>query len=354
MNEGKKKISAADLMLPIVLTLMLGALIALSLFFEEEEAKELPAARSAELFGDRGELYFNTSCRFIDYSGLSDDKFSDAVSLVREELEFYHKLFDIYHTYDGIINIKSLNDNAGGEALEVPPRLFDLLEYSKQMYTLTAGEVNIAMGAVLGIWHEYREEGTAVPDKALLESAAAHTDIDKLILDRENMTVTLADSEMSLDVGAVAKGYAAEKIAGRLTKAGYSSFVLDLGGNLRAVGSKPDGTAWKTGVKNPDPMAQSYLYEFELADLSAVTSGDYERYYTVDGKKYHHIIDKDTLMPSEHFASVTVIAEHSGLADALSTALFNMTYEEGLALVNSLENIKAIWYTSDGILKISK
>ena len=126
-------------------------------------------------------------------------------------------------------------------------------------------------------------------------------------------------------------------------------YALDVGGNLRVVGDKPSGSGWQTGVRNP--MGSGYAYKFTLKDSSAVTSGGYERYYTANGKRYHHIIDKDTLMPAEHFASVTVIYRDSGTADALSTALFCMDYENGADIINSLDGAGAVWVLSDGTVK---
>ena len=157
---------------------------------------------------------------------------------------------------------------------------------------------------------------------------------------------------MSLDVGAIAKGYACEKIASSLESAGYSSYVLDLGGNLRAIGHKPDGSTWRTAVRNPDIFSsEPYIYYFNIADTSVVTSGDYQRYYTVNGVNYHHIINKDTLMPANYFSSVTIITKNSGLADGLSTALFNMDYEAGVALVSSLDGVSVVWVTTEGQVK---
>ncbi len=350
MGEEKKKITPRDLALPILLAAVLITLIAYSLVNDGSGGGEDPVIRKEKHFFG----YFNTAVDLYDYSGLSDGEFKELCALAAEELDFYHRLFDIYNTYDKITNLKTLNDHAGEGALEISEELFDFLDYSKRMYTLTSGEVNIAMGAVLSIWHGYRELGEKAPDIKELEAAAHHTDINDLILDREKMTAELKDPLMSLDVGAIAKGYSAERIAEMLSEHNYSSVVLDLGGNIRAIGEKVGGGGWRTGVRDPDPDQDGYIYEFELSDGSAVTSGNYERYYIADGKKYHHIIDKDTLMPSEYFASVTVITPDSALADALSTALFNMSYEEGLALVNALDNVKVIWLTVDGKLEISK
>lgn len=337
--EERRKPEKKEIIIICSLLLALVGLIFVPMFLVED--KSTPKPKTQVYFG-----YFNTESRYTDYSGGSDEDFKRAADLVGERLKFYHELFDIYHEYEGITNLKTLNDHAGEGPIQITEELFDLLEYSKEMYTLTGGEVNIAMGAVLSIWHEYREVGVALPEREMLLLAAEHTDIEKLRLDRENMTAELLDPEMSLDVGAIAKGFAVEKIAELLQSEGYTSSVIDAGGNLRAIGKKPDGTSWRTGVKNP--LGEGYIEYLDLADSAAVTSGNYERYYTVNGKNYHHIIDKDTLMPSEHFISVTINVGSSALADALSTALFNMTYEEGAAIVSGIEGARVIWVTPSG------
>ncbi len=349
MEENKKRIDKKQILIVSALLLLLAVFIALAIIFGGDGDRSIEP-RYKDFFG-----HFNAvNTRVSDYSGGSEEDFLTVCDLAEEMLDRYHKLFDIYNTYDGVVNIKSLNDKAGQEPVKISTELFDFLEFSKEMYTVTGGEVNIAMGAVLSIWHNYREAGNenpesaALPDMALLSAAAEHTDINKLVLDREKMTASLLDPEMSLDVGAIAKGYSVEKIAEAIKDIGLTSYVIDSGGNLRAIGEKPDGTSWKTGIKNP--FGGEHVHITEICDSAAVTSGNYERYYIVNGVKYHHIIDKDTLMPSEHFASVTIIAPDSGLADALSTALFNMTYDEGIALAESI-GIKAVWVTKDGIVK---
>ena len=295
--------------------------------------------------------YFDTYTAIYDYSGKSDKKFEEAKNLFSKHLEYYHKLFDIYNEYDGMNNVATVNRLAGKEAVKVDSELIKFLEFSKEMYNLTDGNVNIAMGSVLSIWHKYREEGKSVPDKEQLSEAAKHMDINNLIIDKTLSTVYFSDPEMSLDVGAIAKGYTAERIANELENAGYSSYVVDLGGNLRTIGTKRDGGRWRTGVENPDPMSRDkYIYYLDIADVSVVTSGDYQRFYYVDGKKYHHIINKDTLMPAGYFSSVTIITKNSGVADALSTAIFNMDYETGLSVVSKMDDVSVVWYTTDGKL----
>ncbi len=292
---------------------------------------------------------FDTFSTIQDYSGGSEDSFRENVAFITGRLDFYHELFDIYNEYDGVVNLATVNRLAGDGEVEVSAELIEFLEYAKEMHALTGGNMNIAMGSVLKIWHQYREAGRAVPTEAELRLAAEHTDIDKLAIDREKSTVRFLDSEMSLDVGAVAKGYAVEQIAKELIARGVSSYVLDIGGNLRAIGAKPDGTTWRTGIKNPDIYSSNpYIHYMDISDTSVVTSGDYQRFYVVDGVKYHHIINKDTLMPADYFSSVTVVTKDSGLADTLSTALFNMDYESGLALVSSLDGVSCVWVKRNG------
>ena len=340
-----KKIKAKEIIPLIILAILIAAtVIAIVMQKESEKMQEVR-------YG-----YFDTVTVLTDYRGEGEDKFRLFCDAVDEDLAFYHKLFNIYDTYDGITNIAVLNERAGEGPTKVSEELFDFLKYCKDIYSLTDGEVNICMGAVLRIWHDARENAlndpitAAIPSPELLSSGSEHCNIDDLILDGENMTVELRDPEMSLDVGAIAKGYAVERIAERLVRLGISGVTLDVGGNLRLVGEKPSGDGWLTGIENPDKTShETYIQSFTASDTSVVTSGDYQRYFIVEGKKYHHIIDKDTLRPAEHFASVSVVCFDSGLADALSTALFCMSYEDGLSLLRGISEIeRVVWVSSDG------
>jgi thiamine biosynthesis lipoprotein len=220
------------------------------------------------------------------------------------------------------------------------------------VYELTGGEMNVMMGAVLRLWHDSRTaadsdpQNAKLPDTALLQEAAEHTDFSLLEIDAVNNTLRISDPAAAIDVGALGKGYATEKAAQQLEAEGLSGYVLNIGGNIRIIGTKPDGSGWKTGLR--DPSSDGYVAYLNLADTSCVTSGSYERFYTVDGKRYHHIIDKDTLMPAEHFASLVILCKDSGLADGLSTALFCMPYEEGRAIIDRLDGVEALWIMPDG------
>ena len=214
---------------------------------------------------------------------------------------------------------------------------------------------------MLKIWHNYRVDGIANPDIAKLPepsklaAGAIHRGFDNIIIDREKNTVYISDKDMSLDVGAVAKGYATEQIAQYLEENGIKGYALNIGGNLRVVGDKPDGSMWTAGITNPISNDEnSILMRVMLKRNSFVTSGSYLRFYTVDNIRYHHIIDTETLYPKNEFLSVSVSCDDSGLADSLSTALFNMDIDSGMSLINSLENTEALWVTASGQIIYSK
>ena len=297
--------------------------------------------------------YFNTETVVTVYSAGEGIDSADVFREVRTVLGEYHKLFDIYFEYSGINNLATVNARAGASPVEVDEKIVDFLLYAKQMHALTGGEMNVAMGAVTRLWHDCREAAKKnppafrLPDTDALASAAEHTDIDDLIIDRERGTVSFADPSLRLDVGALGKGYATEQLRRSLIAMGVESCVLNVGGNIAIIGKKPDGSDFMTGIKNPkggEPGEEYLITTVGLSDVSCVTSGDYERYYTVGGERYHHVIDRDTLMPSLHFASVTVICADGALADVLSTALFCMSETEGRALLDSLgADIRVLW-----------
>jgi len=304
---------------------------------------------------------FDTATRIVGYAE-SEEKFTEYSKLIYDSLKEYHELYDIYNDYDGINNIKTINDNAGIKPVEVDQRIIDLINFSKEKYTITNGKTNIALGSVLKIWHDYRTEGVNDPEKAVLppmdklEAAKKHTDINNIVIDEANSTVFLNDPEMSLDVGAVAKGYATEQVSKIAKENGFVSGIISVGGNVRAIGSKPHSDEqWSIGIQNPDKESEnSILKVVNISDKSLVTSGNYERYYTVNGKRYNHIINEETLFPSEYFAAVSIISGNSGTADALSTAVFSMPFEQGLELINSLDNTEAMWVYNDGEIKYSE
>ena len=279
----------------------------------------------------------------------SEDAFREQAEKIHDRLLRCHQLFDIYNDYAGLNNLKTVNDNAGIAPVKVDGEIIRLLQYCRAYYELTDHAVNAAMGSVLQLWHEARTAGlenpeqAALPEDTALKNAAAHTDWAAVEIDEEAGTVYLSDPELRLDVGAVAKGWSAQRAA----EAAPEGFLISVGGNVCATGPKDNsGTPWVVGITDPDGGAD-YLHTLYDTDSAIVTSGDYQRYYVVGGVRYHHIIDPETLYPAGRFRSVTVICGDSGLADALSTALFVLPREEGEALAQSC-GAEAMWVDTEG------
>ena len=304
----------------------------------------------------------------VQLTGFSPDQqtFQDAADGVMALLRRYHQLFDGYNEYEGLHNLRYVNLHAAESPVEVPEELFDLLAWCKTRWEEGNTKTNIAMGAVLSIWHTYRTAGANDPAHAqlppmdALETAAQHVDIENLVLDSEKKTVFFTDPLLQLDVGAVAKGYAADAANEYLSKV-LPSYLLSLGGNVYAGEAPMDGRDnWGVGIQDPRVSSESLtqsesniLDVLDLHGLTVVTSGDYWRYYEVDGKRYHHIIDPDTLFPSTQMLSVTVVCRSSLLADYLSTTLFILPYEDGLALVSGLSDVEVLWVLPDQSIRMT-
>ena len=310
-----------------------------------------------------GKAYFNwfdTVSYVYSYAGDPAERFEELSAGISGILTEYHRLFDIYHEYSGINNLCTVNRLAGGEPLPVDPKLIEFLRYAEELHTRTDGEMNILLGSVLKIWHDHRTKAiedpsmASLPEQEALLEAARHIDFSLLEIDEEKGTVRLTDPNAAIDVGALGKGYATEKAALYLEEQGAAGYVLNIGGNIRIVGHKPDGSGWRTAVKDPEDPEGSYAAILDIADTACVTSGNYERFFAVAGKQYHHIIDPDTLWPAEQFASITIVTRDSGLADALSTALFCMSYEDGLALAQRFGGVEVLWIEHDGTLRYTE
>lgn len=289
---------------------------------------------------------FDTVTTVLGYEA-SEEDFRKRTDQVYSLLAEYDRLYDIYEEYPGLVNLCTVNRHPG-ETVAVDPRIMDLLLLAEEVYDFSGGRTDATLGSVLRLWHEARETGmehpgqAALPDAESLAEAALHTGFDRIAIDPAAGTVTILDPAASLDVGALAKGYAVQK-ACEILPEGY---LISAGGNVAATGPKPDGSSWTVGIQDPDNLS-GYVKKVALKKGAVVTSGDYQRYYTVDGVKYHHIIDPETLMPGNRWRSVTVIMEDSGLADAMSTTLFLADQETGSALAEKL-GAEVLWIPSEG------
>lgn len=301
---------------------------------------------------------FNTACTISAYDSNAQE-FEKNIEIVKNELNRYSVLFDIYNDYEGVVNLKTVNDTAYSNCVKVDYEIIDLLSIGKQAFYDTNGKVNICMGSVLKIWHDYREDGLLNPSKAVLpqknelKSASKYTDIEDLIINTDKNTISFNKEHVSLDVGAIAKGYACEKIASFIVNNNiWSRCVINLGGNVKVIDNS-NSRSFNIAIENPHGGEYAEVLTVSN-EMSVVTSGNYQRYYTVNGKNYCHIINPDTLYPSEFMSSVTVLCSDSTKADIYSTALFNMSIEDGVELVNKNDELEAMWIEPNGKKQYSR
>jgi thiamine biosynthesis lipoprotein len=223
----------------------------------------------------------------------------------------------------------------------------ELIERALYFCELSGGAFDITVGPLVKLW-DIGGDDPRLPSGAELDAVLPLIAWQGIVIDREAGTVFLARKGMRLDLGAIAKGYAADEAARIIRAARIPRAVIDLGGNILALGEKTGKKPWRVGIQNPLDDRGSYMGILEVRDKTLVTSGIYERYSEIKGKRYHHILSTADGYPVENgLLSVTVVAEKSADADALSTALFALGYEKGKALAESLDGVYAIFVFDD-------
>lgn len=234
--------------------------------------------------------------------------------------------------------------NAAGSAA-VSDELLSVIKTALSYCQLSGGRFDITMGGVSALYG-FSSSAPAVPTAADIQEQLSHTGWENIVIDGN--TVTLTDPEAVIDLGAIAKGYIADRLAELLVERGVTSAIIDLGGNILCVGSKPDGSDFNVGIQFPYEDSSTIIATAKLSNMSVVTSGVYQRYFEEDGVTYHHILDPDTGYPiRNNLLSVTIISEKSVDCDALSTTVFALGLEEGMELVDGLDGVWAAFITED-------
>ena len=322
---------------------------------ESEDTPQNSETNELEKHTEKVYEYFDTITTFMAYTK-DEEEFEHYVRVLNEELKKYHELYNSYDAFEGVNNFRTINENAGKEAVAVDPKIIELIEYSKEMYDLTGGKINIAMGSLLGLWHDAREisvnnpDEAKIPEESVLKKASSHKDINAIEIDKEKNTVYISDPDVRIDIGAIGKGYATKIIAKRLEEEGLKHGILSVGGDDVLIGDNPasENSYYKIAIQNPDleDKENPYSSVVSLRNTSVVTSGDYQRYFMVDGKRYHHIIDPETMYPSTKWRSVSVILDDIAEADTISTYLFILDYEEGLEFAKKV-GAEVLWIDED-------
>ena len=282
---------------------------------EKQEISAQSTSHSREI------LAMDTAMRVTAYG----DRAKEAVQAAEEEIKRLDALFSVGNASG---DIARLNENASAV---VSGETCELINRSKELYNSTGGALNIAVYPLMEAWGftsgEYR-----VPEQKEIDAMLTCMDVDEISCDENTGEVILPEG-MGIDLGAIAKGYTSARLMDVFVSYDIASAIVSLGGNVQALGNKPDGTKWRVAVEDPfSEEGDSYAGILEITDQAVITSGAYERYFEQDGKRYHHIIDPATGYPAENgLASVTVVSQDGALADALSTALFVMGKDKALA-----------------------
>lgn len=314
-----------------MILLILGACLAGARMMKTDESK-----------ADASFFAMSTYISLTAYGKEADRAVLDAQAKA-EELE------KLWSTTDETSEIYALN-HSGGTPVSVSGETADLIRFALQMAEETGGALEPTIYPVLLAWGFTTGENR-IPDKEEIESLLQKTGYDRVLL--EGNLVTLPE-DMQLDFGAVGKGCTGDLLTELLRQEGVKSALLDLGGNIQVMGTKPDGTNWKIGLRNP--FGEGYLGVVEACDLAVVTSGNYERYFVgEDGRTYGHILDPVTGYPADSgLSSVTILAEEGKRCDALSTALFVMGYDKAKEYWQAYRDFDMILITGEGEIHLTE
>ena len=232
--------------------------------------------------------------------------------------------------------IDAVNAAAGKEAIKVGPEAIAILTKGLHYAEISDGAFDPSVGPLVKLWG-IGTDHERLPSKEEIDRVRALIGWKDIVLDAATGTVYLKRPGMALDLGSATKGFAADEVAGILKAKGVTSGIVDLGGNILVIGTKPDGSPWRIGLQDPEKERGTYMGIASLVDKTMVTSGIYERYFDQDGVRYHHILDTKTGYPVQNgLTSVTVIADKSFDADGVTTMLFALGREKGMALATRL------------------
>ena len=295
----------------------------------------------------RTELFMGTVVRITIYDSTDESILDKAFNRVAE----IESLVSINE--DGT-ELDEVNANSGIQPIAVSDTTYTIVKKALEYSKLSNGDFDLTIGPLVKLW-SIGLEGEKVPTQEEIDSVLPLINYKNVELDDNNKTIYLKEKGMIIDLGSIAKGYAADEISKILTENNVNSAIIDLGGNVLLIGSKADGSDYNIGIQKPFDELGEPITSVKISDHSLVTTGIYQRYFEKDGKLYHHILDPNTGYPCENnLYGVTIITDSSLTADALSTTCFLLGFEKGMNLVNKLDNVDAIFITDDNEIHYSK
>ncbi|MGM0524001.1 MAG: FAD:protein FMN transferase [Bacillota bacterium] len=268
--------------------------------------------------------------------------------------------FDLISDWEAVLSdevasseVSAINKNAGEAPVKVSEPVFNLVKEAVHYGELSIGGFDVTTGPLTNLWRIGYDDARK-PSQEEIDETLPIVDYTKIELDETNQTVYLPSENMELDLGGIAKGFIADEVVAYFDAEGVTTAIIDLGGNVYVKGNRPSGEAWTVGVQNPYLGRGQLLGRIRASDLSVVTSGIYERYLEVDGERYHHILDPKTGYPYDNdIAGVTIVSETSVAGDALSTSVFSLGLDDGLRLIETLDDVEAVFVTKDKRIVLS-
>jgi FAD:protein FMN transferase len=276
----------------------------------------------------------------FEISVVSDNEVwaNECIDEAIEEIQRIEKLFT---TFDEDSQTNRINANAGIAPIKVDKEVFDLIERSKRISDITQGAFDISYGSIdKSLWN-FDKNMTALPDEATAKQLVRLINYRNVILNKENCTVFLKEKGMRIGFGGIGKGYAAERAKYILQQKGVESGIVNAAGDLTVWGHQPNGNAWTIGIVDPDTAHQPFS-SLNITNMAVATSGNYEKFVMIGGKKYSHTIDPKTGYPVSGIKSVTIISPNAEIADAMATPVMVMGIKVGLDMINQMKNIACI------------
>ena len=284
-------------------------------------------------------IYFDTVIQ-IDAWGVSTSVLDECKKIC----ENYESLFSNKIETSEISRINA----SAGTPVKVSQETIELISLGLDYCELSGGKFDITIAPLSDLWNFSEQPEHTVPDAVAIEEARSHVDYRKVLVDENVCTVTLQDPQAKIDLGGIAKGYIADRLKEYLKKEGIEHALINLGGNVLTLGTSFDGSPFRIGIQKPFDEQNTPIDIVEIQDRSVVSSGVYQRYFKKDGRLYHHILNPETGYPyANHLLQATVITGSSADGDALSTCCFALGLEEGSALIESLEDVQAVFVTED-------
>jgi thiamine biosynthesis lipoprotein len=276
----------------------------------------------------------------------ADECIADAV----KEIQRIEKLFT---TFNESSQTNLINRNAGIAPIKVDREVFDLIKRSKKISDVTQGAFDITYGSIDKRLWNFDKSMTRLPDRQAAKQLVRLINYQKIILDKKNCTVFLKEQGMRIGFGGIGKGYAAEKAKSLLQQKGINSGIVNAAGDLTAWGYQPNGDPWTIGIA--DPNASRHAFSFlDITNTSVATSGNYEKFVMIDGRKYSHTIDPKTGLPVRGIKSATIICPNAEIADAMATPVMIMGIKVGLDMINQIKGIACIIIDDNDIIHTSK